>query len=297
MLKTFKLPDHFNYIGVFLTLRCNFGCEYCINRHGDYKSVPELTPKQWIEGLSRLETRPDLPLTLQGGEPTLYEGWKGVADALWRADKPLDLLTNGSFDFFKFVHYIDPRIFNREAKYSSIRFSFHPSQHDAHALATKALLLRDRGYSVGIWGLNHPACKNQNRLMKKICDTYNVDFRMKDFLGMYKGEWHGIMKYEGACSQDCNDPQFEGKVLCRTTELLINPSGDIFRCHADLYVNRHSIANILDEDLVGIGAWTECENYGMCNPCDIKVKTNRLQEYGHTSVEIREVKVNDKDRG
>ena len=29
-----------------------------------------------------------------------------------------------------------------------------------------------------------------------------------------------------------------------------------------------------------------CDVYGHCNPCDIKVKTNRFQEFGHTSVQI-----------
>ncbi|MBI5232727.1 MAG: radical SAM protein, partial [Deltaproteobacteria bacterium] len=32
-----------------------------------------------------------------------------------------------------------------------------------------------------------------------------------------------------------------------------------------------------------------CHVFGHCNPCDIKVKTNRFQQWGHTSVEIKEV--------
>ena len=35
------------------------------------------------------------------------------------------------------------------------------------------------------------------------------------------------------------------------------------------------------------GKFRPCEVYGHCNPCDIKVKTNRFQVFGHTSVEIR----------
>ena len=32
-----------------------------------------------------------------------------------------------------------------------------------------------------------------------------------------------------------------------------------------------------------------CEFYGDCNPCDVKVKTNRFQIFGHTSVEMKNI--------
>ena len=28
-----QIGDGFNYIGVFLTFRCNYRCSYCINKH------------------------------------------------------------------------------------------------------------------------------------------------------------------------------------------------------------------------------------------------------------------------
>lgn len=289
MLKPYKIPDHFNYIGVFLTLRCNFACNYCINDYGQLmRGIDELSTAGWIEGLERIITRPDLPLTLQGGEPTLHPGCWDIANALWRMDKPLDILTNGAFDVREFITKVNPEVFKREAKYASIRFSFHPSMHDAHALASKVWWLQNEGYNVGIWGLAHPMLKNQNRLMKKICANLNLDFRMKEFLGQYKGNWYGTMRYKGACKLDMEEQEFEGEVMCRTTELLINPAGYIFKCHSDLYANRYPIGHILDEELKDVGEWRGCPNYGECNPCDIKVKTNRFQEYGHTSVEIKE---------
>lgn len=33
-----------------------------------------------------------------------------------------------------------------------------------------------------------------------------------------------------------------------------------------------------------------CEFYGNCNPCDVKVKTDRFQVFGHTSCEIQHIK-------
>jgi hypothetical protein len=77
---------------------------------------------------------------------------------------------------------------------------------------------------------------------------------------------------------------------CRTTELLIDPAGYVFRCHSDLYANRFALGHILDAQPPELlGKWVPCAVYGKCNSCDIKVKNNRFQEYGHSSVEIRNV--------
>jgi len=35
------------------------------------------------------------------------------------------------------------------------------------------------------------------------------------------------------------------------------------------------------------GVVRPCDALGLCNPCDINVKTNRFQQFGHTSVDIR----------
>ena len=73
---------------------------------------------------------------------------------------------------------------------------------------------------------------------------------------------------------------------CRPSELLINPAGYIFKCHADLYANRNFIGHILDDE-IKFPAFTECENFGHCNPCDVKLKTDRFQQHGYCAVEIK----------
>ena len=64
------LPDSYNYIAAFLTFRCPYRCSYCINRFSLHSklSQPEMSGPEWIEALSRIETR-DVPITFQGGEP------------------------------------------------------------------------------------------------------------------------------------------------------------------------------------------------------------------------------------
>ena len=118
--------------------------------------------------------------------------------------------------------------------------------------------------------------------MQEYAKGKGIDFRTKEFLGVHDGKMHGTMKYDGACDQ-----AFAKQALCRTTELILGPNGGVYRCHSDLYEQRKPIAGILDPEFQIDDQFRPCEVYGHCNPCDIKVKTNRFQVFGHTSVEIK----------
>ena len=281
-MKPIILPNDCNYIGCFLTMKCNLGCSYCINHHiTQAQMAEEMSPEAWIDGLSRIETRSDLPITIQGGEPTVYPGFHQVADSLFKLNKHADLLTNGLFDLREFCHKVHPDTFKRNAKYASIRFSYHEKTN--HALIFKVWEMQNAGYEVGIWGVKHPSpiVREQNDYVKEACRWLNIDYREKEFLGIYNGEVHGTYKYRGAVGKKKGR-----KVWCKSKDFLINPSGHIFRCHADLYANSNFIGHILDNEIKFPG-FTECNNYGRCNPCDIKLKYNRFQEGGHCSVEIK----------
>ena len=74
-----------NYVAFFPTLACNLQCSYCINLHGTgsrYQQAKRanLTPEEWIQATNRLILRDDLPLTFQGGEPTLYKGFYKIVN-------------------------------------------------------------------------------------------------------------------------------------------------------------------------------------------------------------------------
>ena len=73
-----KLNTHHNYVAFFLSLGCNLSCSYCINLHNSgsrYTQAKrkELSFRDWIKAANKLELRDDLPLSLQGGEPTLLK--------------------------------------------------------------------------------------------------------------------------------------------------------------------------------------------------------------------------------
>ncbi len=288
-----KLKEHHNYVAFFLTLSCNLMCPYCINLHnggsrfvqGKRKSV---SVKEWIDVANSLILRDDLPVTLQGGEPTIYKGF----DILTKEVKPeikMDLLTNMMFDVDWFIKNIPVERFDRSAPYAPIRVSYHPGQNDINDLIYKTKKMEDAGFRVGIYGILHPDGEVKNHILKaqEKALKEGIDFRTKEFLGEYKGKIYGTFKYkDSVCSQKLK------YCKCKTTELLVDPGGYVYKCHSDLYAGRNPYANIVDDEFSAdmIDEYRECYYYGDCNPCDVKIKTNRFQQFGHTSVDIIDIK-------
>ncbi len=299
-LTNIRLKKHHNYVAFFLTLSCNLKCPYCINLHErktryDRLVVKNLTTDEWIQAANRLYLRKDLPLTLQGGEPTLYKGFFRIVNEV-KDDIKMDLLTNLTFDVDEFTSNVPIWRFTRNAPYASIRVSYHPDQNDIDVLIEKTMKLQNSGFRVGIYGLLHPDKAIRKHILdaQERCLKVGIDFRTKEFLGEWNGKIYGNFKYDNSV---CNSKLMYCE--CKTTELIVDPNGYICRCHSDLYNSRHLAEHILDEDFT-IGAierYRPCYLYGNCNPCDVKVKTNRFQIFGHTSVEMRNIREQDVEEG
>lgn len=277
-----KIPERWNYVAAFLTFACNLDCSYCINRfNGAIAGTKSMDAADWIRGLNRLKLRPDLPVTLQGGEPSLHPGFIEIINGL-REDIAIDVLTNLEFDVKDFMRKVPPGRLRRQAPYASIRVSYHPEVMKLDPLRARVLDLLGRGYSVGVWGVMHPRYAAEIERAREVCRKDGIDFRIKEFLGELDGILHGTYKYPEAVSGRRGPP-----VECRTSELIIGPSGSIYRCHSDLYAGRKPVGHLADPDLVIEDVFRPCSYFGLCNPCDIKVKTDRFQVFGHTSVEVR----------
>lgn len=297
-MKPMKPKSHHNYVAFFLTLSCNLHCSYCINLHNTGSDLRHIKEKQfkaqdWITAANRLILRDDLPLTLQGGEPTLYKGFYEFVNEV-KKDIKMDLLTNMGFDVDEFIKNVPADRFSRKAPYAPIRVSYHPHENNIDEIIDKTLKMQDAGFKVGLYGVLHPA----GDLRKEILDAQikclkmGLDFRIKEYLGMYGNKLFGSFRYENAV---CSETQMHCE--CRTTEIIAGPGGYVYKCHADLYKGRAPIGHILDEYFTeeSIEEFRECSFYGDCNPCDVKVKTNRFQIFGHTSVEIkgiRDIRIN-----
>jgi hypothetical protein len=231
--------------------------------------------------LNRIVSRVDLPITLQGGEPSLHADFIYILNHV-RRELNMDILTNLQFDAEDFMKRVASSRIKRKAPYASIRVSYHPQTMDLGALLEKTVKMLEADYSIGIWAVAHPDYEKEIAEAQVRCRGLGIDFRLKDFLGEHGGRLYGAYRYEGAC-----DRKFKKDVLCKTTEFLLDSAGHVYRCHADLYAGIDPIGHILDPDFKIEDKFRSCDHFGHCNPCDVKVKTNRFQKFGHTSVTIK----------
>ncbi len=299
--KEIKIPNNYKYIAVFLTMRCNLKCSFCLNSL--YKSkkfnrtkFKEISGKEWVNSLNRIESKPEVPITLCGGEPSLHKDFIYIINHI-RPKLKIDILTNLLYDkgVERLIKEVNPNRIKRNSPYASIRVSYHSEQMgNGEKLVKNVKRLQDAGFSIGIWSVQHPHPKNLESItqMQFKCREVGIDFRLKDFTGKYEGvddsgksfsiTYGDYSKYPNSILQD------ETKnCWCETSELLIGPDGNIYKCHRDLYSEEFPIGNIADNKFQIEDIFRQCNNYGQCHPCDVKVKTNYKQELGHTSVEIR----------
>lgn len=273
-----KIPKSYNYIGAFLTYACQLKCSYCINKYLDAKPQGKIrTGAEWVEALNRIETRADLPITLQGGEPTLHPDFYQIVN---ETKAPIDILTNLQCDIDEFKANISPSRFKPRGKYACIRVSYHPEQMSFKDTAMRVGILHNAGYSIGIWIVDHPKYHRQLQEDFNGFKDWGIDVRWKEFLGYYNGKLYGTYKYPKAMNGN------KHKCLCKPSELLIGPDLSLYPCHSHLYNNRCSYGNLASFKGTLPDTHSKCVWMGQCNPCDGKIKNNRFQQWGHSSVDI-----------
>ena len=279
-----RLPGSFNYIGAFLTFRCPYNCSFCINnfrnsRTTDYKDI---SGRKWLDFFERLEAH-DVPITLQGGEPGIHKDFLYIVTETIKHHQ-VDILTNLAFDLEEFTRCVDPQLMNRKAPYAPIRVSYHPSQFTLSEISEKILFLMNAGFRVGLYAVTHPEQTQEIEQAAEVCRDLGIDFRTKPFLGYHRGRLYGNYAYPQASSlerpRNCE---------CAASELLIAPDGGIYPCHHHLYNNVDASSHITLPRVTLSDDFKPCAFYGHCNPCDVKVKNNRFQQFGHVSARIRNI--------
>ena len=292
-MRVLTLPKDYKYVGIFLTMRCNLNCGFCLNsldksRSFNRSKFKEIPGEEWVSSLNRIQGKSDVPLTFSGGEPMLHPDFVYIIKNL-NPDLKIDILTNASYapSLEKMLKEVEPQRLKRDSPYPSIRVSYHPEQMNPLNLIENVKKIQEGGFSVGIYSVlyPHPVQLQAITQMQFLCKEEGIEFRVKDFTGSYKGELYGdYSKYPGAVlSRDTKS------CLCKTSELLIGPNGNVYKCHRDLYEEEFPTGNITDPNFQIKQEFRDCSKYGNCHPCDVKVKTNFRQQLGHTSVEIKEI--------
>jgi len=132
----------------------------------------------WIAAANRLNLRDDLPLTLQGGEPTLYPHFFSFVNEV-KPEIKMDLMTNLMFDVETFISNTPTWRFTREAPYAAIRVSYHPGQNDIDDLIRKTFRLQEAGFRIGVYGIEHPDKSVRQHILEaqERCLKLGLDFR------------------------------------------------------------------------------------------------------------------------
>ncbi len=286
-LSAVRLPADTDYIGIYLTNKCFLNCPYCITNQANAfinaRTYRELSPEEWTAGLNRLTLPPDIPVTFEGGEPFLY---KGIWTLLQGVRHKIDILTalppQVTPERFKDLTTLEWN--RRPSPYPTIRVSYHHGQNDYHELIGRIRELQDV-VSIGLYHIEHPDYPDLTEEIRKEAKQAGVTFRTKAFLGEWNGKLYGQYKYPDACAGKPARPH----VRCRNTVFPIAPNGDVYRCHSDLYTGYAGgvTANLMDPDLKMEFCHRDCDHYGTCSPCDVKVKTNHLQQFGYTSIDVK----------
>ncbi|MHA1816268.1 MAG: radical SAM protein [Candidatus Heimdallarchaeaceae archaeon] len=249
-----QLPSIFNYIGILITLRCNFKCSYCLNWRMNGRD--EKDAEYWLKAIDRIDT--DLPITLSGGEPSIH---KAFFPLLINLNKKFDILTNLTFDVDYFIKNVSVYRFENDKGYAPIRVSYHPGFSEKINVIERVRKLMDAGFRVGLYVVD---AKENKSTIEGLREIDWLDLQVKPYLE------HDVKIEETK------------EIRCAITELLVGPDGNIYKCHRDLYKGEHPLGDLLTGH--PNYCFRMCFNADECHPCDIKEKRDRFGNFGYTSV-------------
>jgi hypothetical protein len=260
----------FDTIQLFITFRCSGDCPYCIQGKIKRNVYTEVSTDKWIDLIKGHQHGTKIGLI--GGEPTVYKGFKDIIEQCAN-DYVLTVTTNLKSKLFE-----DFNSFLLWASKYKVRWnmSFHPSVLSVNDFVNKVTLMRLHGLWVD--QVASVDCEEVRKYHKELCDS-NIGFWLqidtsiddKGVLHPTKEELHtygsgetGIYDYK-EYSFLCDGVKKKIDVFCMTKKLLVNPEGEVFRCHRDIYSRENSIGNIFDRNVTPNYI---CPNLGTCNPCD-----------------------------
>jgi len=269
-MDSFPLPLGEPHVWVcILTARCNMACSYCIQKGMVLPSAPrrpwrnyrEMEGKEWVRALNDLPVRPEHPLILTGGEPTLHKDFLEIATGL--EGYSLDLTSNLAFDIEALA-----RAMERAGKRFYSSFHTYSPEHMApeEFLARADLLL-----STGIV---------ENPVFSFVDLEYFPQFRTEDTNRRLSAVIHGARERGIPLSVNEFRANHLGRPFsreerrtmeCSSAWVNLAPDGEIYNCQYHLTQGTHSFGNIREIEKVRplppLGTFFLCNDFGWCDPC------------------------------
>ena len=266
----FPLPTPEIHVWVaYLTARCNFACDYCIQkpqmvpgqRRKPWGRYRELTGRQWVDALNAFPVRREHALILAGGGPALHKDFTFIASRLEGYD--LGMTSNLTFDVDAFAR--EMKAHNKTFKTSF--HTYHPKFLSPEKWLEQAERLRDSGVveqptfsMVNLQRFPHfrddEHDSNVHRLLQ-LADKRGLVYQFNEFRGTHMGK---------AFNRD-----HKYRIDCTSAWVNIDPEGSVFNCQYHLTERKNAFGNITDiaacRPLPRMGEWFSCSDFGYCDPC------------------------------
>lgn len=270
MAPAFPLPtsEIHNWV-CYLTARCNFACDYCIQkpamipgeRRKPWGKYEELPGRAWVDALNAYPVRPEHPLILTGGEPSLHKDFYFIASHL--EGYALDLTSNLTFDIDRLAREMAAR----GKQFATSFHTYHPKFMTPERFLEQALRLRDSGVvarpvfsMVNLARFPHfrdaEHDQNVNR-MRELAEKRGLVYQFNEFRGTHMGAPF--------------DRQNKHVMRCTSAWVNIDPEGNVFNCQYHLTVRKNAFGNITKiaecRALPKMGEFFACSDFGYCDPC------------------------------
>ncbi len=254
---------------VYLTARCNFSCDYCIQKgrivpgakRKPWGRYEELPGSRWVEALNAIPVRPEHTLILTGGEPTIHRDFYEIATGL--RGYRIDLTSNLSFDVDRFIETLKSE---GTVLHSSFH-TYHPKFMEPEDFVDRARRIRDSGVIANpVFSLldldAFPHFRDEEhdanlRRFHEIAGRRGLRYQRNEFRGNHMGE---------PFAHDRKRP-----MKCTSGWVNFAPDGEIYNCQYHLEIRKNAFGNVtaLEEcrPLPVFGTFFPCGDYGFCDPC------------------------------
>jgi len=266
----FPLPTPEIHVWVaYLTARCNFACDYCIQKpqmvpgqkRKPWGRYQELSGAQWVDALNAFPVRPEHPLILTGGEPSLHKDFAFIASRL--EGYTLDLTSNLTFD----IDAVAREMRAHGKQFVTSFHTYHPKFMAPEKWLDQAERLRDSGLvarptfsMVNLQRFPHFRDDEHDRNLAKLvqlADRRGLVYQFNEFRGTHMGE---------AFNRD-----HKYRIECTSAWVNIDPEGNVFNCQYHLTERKHAFGNITAiagcRPLPKMGEFFACTDFGYCDPC------------------------------
>ena len=266
----FPLPTPEIHVWVaYLTARCNYACDYCIQkpqmipgqRRKPWGRYQELAGRQWVDALNAFRVRPEHPLILTGGEPSLHKDFAFIASRL--EGYTLDMTSNLTFD----IDALAKEMRAHGKRFVTSFHTYHPKFASPEQWLDQAERLRDSGLvaapvfsMVNLERFPHfrddEHDQNVARLAQ-LADRRGLVYQWNEFRGTHRGE---------AFNRD-----HKYRIDCTSAWVNIDPEGNVHNCQYHLTERKHAFGNVTDigncRPLPAMGEFFACTDFGYCDPC------------------------------